>query len=162
MTTYSYTTGADITHGSRTGIDGPDGGTELPELSRQVTSGIPGPVAYQHLHFGVWASLGEAAKDGAQKVTGHGIGFVQSIGDGMTGSDMPNAGSAMYKGDWVATVQAAAGGVALKNGAATLAANFDKATVEATLKPTWPSSKAPLTAACSPGARQRLALMHTA
>ena len=25
-----------------------------------------------------------------------GIGFVQSIGDGMTGADMPNAGSATY------------------------------------------------------------------
>ena len=39
----------------------------------------------------------------------------------------------MYKGDWVATVQAAAGDVALKNGAATLAADFNKATVKATL-----------------------------
>ena len=67
-TTYSYTTGADIMHGVVQ--DGPDAETD-PEQA-QVTSGIPGPVAYQHLHFGVWASLGEAAKDGAQKVTGHG------------------------------------------------------------------------------------------
>ena len=128
-TTYSYTTGADVMHGVVQ--DGPDNLGAADEA--QVTVGIPGPVPYQHLHFGVWASLGEAAKDGTQKVTGHGIGFVQSIGDGITGSDMPNGGSAEYNGDWVATVQAAAGGVGLENGAATLAANFDKATVKATL-----------------------------
>ncbi len=129
ITTYSYTTGADIT--GITGIDGPDEGDLVDESP--ITADIPGPVAYQHLHFGAWASLGEAAKDGAQKVTGHGIGFVQSIGEGMTGADMPSTGSATYNGDWVATVQAAAGGVALKNGAATLAADFNKATVKATL-----------------------------
>ena len=115
--------------------DGPDQNEpdETAADAAEVTVGIPGPVAYQHLHFGVWASLGEAAKDGAQKVTGHGSGFVQSIGDGMTGADMPSTGSATYNGDWVATVQAAAGDVALENGAAKLAANFDKATVKATL-----------------------------
>ena len=129
VTTYTYTTGADIT--GITGIDGPDAGEEDDESP--ITAGIPGPVAYQHLHFGVWASLGEAAKDGAQKVTGHGIGFVQSIGDGMTGADMPSTGSATYNGNWVATVQEAAGGVGLENGAATLAADFNKATVKATL-----------------------------
>ena len=111
--------------------DGPDVG--LIADAAQVTVGIPGPVAYQHLHFGAWASLGEAAEDGAQMVTDLGIGFVQSIGDGMTGADMPSTGSATYNGDWVATVQAAAGGVGLENGAAKLAANFDKATVKATL-----------------------------
>ena len=128
--TSTYNTGADILHGVVQ--DGPDIG-DAPDMA-QVTSGIPGPVAYQHLHFGVWASLGEAAKDGSQKVTGHGIGFVQSIGDGLTSSDMPNGGDATYNGDWVATVQAAAGGVALKNGAALLKADFDKAEITATLK----------------------------
>ena len=129
MTTYTYTTGADIT--GITGIDGPDAGG-FPDQS-PITAGIPGPVAYQHLHFGAWASLGEAAKDGAQKVTGHGIGFVQSIGDGMTGADMPSTGKGTYNGNWVATVQEAAGGVGLENGAAKLTADFNKATVKATL-----------------------------
>ncbi len=128
--TYTYHIGHDIT-----AVAAPNSDNDRDNLADEtrITSGIPGPVAYQHLHFGVWASLGEAAKDGAQKVTGHGIGFVQSIGDGMTGTDMPSTGSATYNGDWVATVQAAAGGLALENGAATLAANFDKATVKATL-----------------------------
>ena len=88
--------------------DGPDVG--LIADAAQVTVGIPGPVAYQHLHFGAWASLGEAAEDGAQMVTDLGIGFVQSIGDGMTGADMPSTGMGTYNGNWVATVQAAAGG----------------------------------------------------
>ena len=98
-----------------------------------VTASLPVAKSYSHIHFGVWAGLGEAAKDGAQKVTDLGIGFVQSIGDGMTGADMPSTGGAMYNGNWVATVQAAAGGLALKNGDATLAADFNKATVKATL-----------------------------
>ena len=100
-----------------------------------VTASLPVAKSYSHIHFGVWASLGEAAKDGAQKVTDLGIGFVQSIGDGMTGADMPSTGMGTYNGNWVATVQAAAGGggLAMKNGAATLSANFDKATVKATL-----------------------------
>ena len=130
MTKYTYQTGHDLT--GITAIDGPDNLGEQPDETR-ITSGIPGPVAYQHLHFGAWASLGEAAKDGAQKVTGHGIGFVQSIGDGMTGADMPSTGSATYIGDWVATVQEAAGGVGLENGAAKLTADFNKATVKASL-----------------------------
>ena len=128
-TTYTYQAGHDLI--APTMADGPDDMGDPDET--RVTSGIPGPVAYQHLHFGAWASLGEAAKDGAQKVTGHGIGFVQSIGDGMTGADMPSTGSATYNGNWVATVQEAAGGVGLENGAATLAADFNKATVKATL-----------------------------
>ncbi len=128
-TTYTYTPGADIM--APVLQDGPDAGTDSEEA--QVISGIPGPVAYQHLHFGVWAELGDATKDGSQKVTGHGIGFVQSIGDGMTGADMPNAGNAEYKGSWVATVQSAVGGHSLEDGAAELMADFNKATIKATL-----------------------------
>ena len=130
MTTYTYHTGHDIM--GPTMADGPDALGELDET--QVTSGIPGAVAYQHLHFGVWTSLGMAAKDGSQKVTGHGIGFVQSIDDGMTGADMmPNAGTGTYNGNWAATVETAAGAVSLEHGAAELTADFAKATLKAAL-----------------------------
>lgn len=132
-TTYAYTTGADIMHPVLQ--DGPDAGTNPEE--GQVTSGIPAAVAYKHLHFGVWASLGEAAQDGMQKIADLGIGFVQSTGDGMTGADMPNAGSGTYNGNWVATVQstdATGGTMSLDHGAAELTADFGKSTITADLK----------------------------
>ena len=132
-TTYTYTPGADIT--AAAAQDGPDDG-ELPE-EVQVSSGIPAPVEYEHINFGAWAGLGEAAKDGSQKVTDLGIGFVQSIGDGMTGADMPNAGSANYNGNWAAAVRRAnstgAGDISLMSGNAALVANFAEAEITATL-----------------------------
>ena len=98
-----------------------------------VTAKLPAPMAYQHIHFGVWAGLSDAKDDGTQTIADLGIGFVQSIGGGMTGADMPNNGSASYMGDWVATVQEAAeagdGGITLRNGSASVDANFDKGTV---------------------------------
>ena len=60
MTTYTYASGHDLT--GITGVDGPDAGSD-PDESR-ITAGIPGPVAYKHLHFGVWAALGDAAANG--------------------------------------------------------------------------------------------------
>ena len=129
-TTYTYNSGADI-EADAAAADGPDDGTILD--AAEVTVGIPGPVAYKHIHFGVWAGLGEAAKDGSQEITGLGIGFVQSIGDGMTGSDMPNTGKATYKGDWVAAVQGATGDLSLTNGAASVSADFGKAEITASL-----------------------------
>ena len=130
VTTYTYATGHAIT---TLVPDGPDEGDAMDEV--QVTASIPGPVAYEHLHFGVWAELGEANAEGAQDVAGFGIGFVQSIGDGMTGADMPNAGAANYSGNWVAVVLQGAGddSMALEGGAATLSANLDKLTLSATL-----------------------------
>ena len=129
-TTYTYYTGAGIL-ATAGGPDGPDGGTGPDDA--QVTVPIPGPVDYQHLHFGVWASLGMAEKDGSQEVDELGIGFIQSIGDGMTGTDMPNAGDATYNGNWAATVETAAGDVSLESGGAKLTADFAKATLEADL-----------------------------
>ena len=74
--------------------------------SVEVTAEIAMPTDYDHIHFGVWAGLGKAEKDGAQAIANLGIGFVQNYdGMGMTGADMPNNGSATYNGDWVATVQ---------------------------------------------------------
>ena len=103
----------------------------------KVQAAIPEATDYQHIHFGVWAALGAAKADGSQTPSGLGIGFVQSIGDGMTGADMPNNGSAGYSGSWVATVQAADGDgngpVSLTSGDASLAADFGMDKITATL-----------------------------
>ena len=97
---------------------------------------IPDVAAYSHLHFGVWAGLNEANKDtGANTVSDLGIGFVANIGE-MT-SNMPNYGEARYQGNWVANVQAADeegdGAFSRHDGAASMMANFAKATVDVTL-----------------------------
>ena len=103
----------------------------------QVTAGIPEATDYKHIHFGVWAALGEAEKDGTQKIADRGIGFVQSIGDGLTGADMPNNGDATYNGNWVAAVQVADddgnGAISLTNGVASMKADFGKGDITATL-----------------------------
>ena len=103
----------------------------------EVNASIPEATDYKHIHFGAWAALGDAKKDGRQAPADLGIGFVQSIGDGLTGADMPNNGGANYDGSWVATVQKADpdgdGAIALTSGDASLAADFTKATIKATL-----------------------------
>ena len=113
----------------------------LDEMDMLTTSKVraPLPVAidYKHIHFGVWAALGAAEKDGSQELSDLGIGFVQSIGDGLTGADMPNNGTANYSGSWVAAVQAGEedgnGVISLKYGSAGLEANLTKATITANL-----------------------------
>ena len=58
----------------------------------QVRAALPVAIDYKHIHFGVWAALGAAETSGSQDLSDLGIGFVQSIGDGLTGADMPNNG----------------------------------------------------------------------
>ena len=109
----------------------------------EVTAKIPQAADYKHIHFGVWAGLGEAKKDGSQVPAGLGIGFVQNFkGGGMTPigggrDDMPNGGTGTYLGNWVATVQAANddgnGKVTLESGIASLAADFGKGNITASL-----------------------------
>ena len=80
---------------------------------------------------------GAPAKSGDQDLSDLGIGFVQSIGDGLSGADMPNNGTANYSGNWAAAVQAADedgdGDISLVYGAATIGADLSKATITATL-----------------------------
>ena len=107
-------------------------------VDQQVRAAIPEAKDYKHIHFGVWAALDAAAKNGAQDLADLGIGFVQNWSDsGLTGTDMPNSAAATYKGDWVAAVRAAAvdgdGDISLTNGAATLTANFGMGKITATL-----------------------------
>ena len=82
------------------------------------------PTAYKHIHFGVWAGLNDAEDDGSQTIADLGIGFVQNHdGSGET-DNVPLQGSADYRGDWVATVQAADedgdGDITLRHGPAEL------------------------------------------
>ena len=112
--------------------DGPDDDT-LADAG-QVTANIPEATDYDHVHFGVWASLNEDGTD----VGGLGIGFVQNYAGAPTEvSDMPNHGSATFDGNWVATIQAADpdgnGPVSLEDGVASMTADFEKMTVEAEL-----------------------------
>ena len=119
-----------------------DGDTAITEV-HEVTAKIPEATDYKHIHFGVWAALGDPDKGGTQKLSDLGIGFVQNFsGEGLTtigggSDDMPNGGDAMYKGDWAAAVQAADGegngAITLLNNPATLTANFGKATISADL-----------------------------
>ena len=109
-----------------------DGGDNdnVPEDINPVTVRIPMDRDYQHLHFGVWASLGEADdNDGSQMLDELGIGFLQNI----SGSDITQKqgiGTAVFRGDWVAAVQRAhaegEGSIVLDDGKATLTADFGK------------------------------------
>ncbi len=113
--------------------DGDGNTTEMTE----VTAKIPEAADYSHIHFGVWAGLGAAKNNGSQSIDDLGIGFVQSIGDGLSGADMPNNGMATYKGNWAATVQTededGDGAISLTSGDASMTADFGKETVKADL-----------------------------
>ena len=106
-------------------------------IDAKVRAALPVAIDYKHIHFGVWAALGAAEKGGSQDLSDLGIGFVQSIGDGLTGADMPNNGTANYSGSWVAAVQAGEeagnGVISLRYGSAGLEANLTKATITANL-----------------------------
>ena len=114
--------------------------TPLTTVAVAVTAKLPEATDYDHIHFGVWAALGDAEEDGAQEVDDLGIGFVQNIvtGGSMTGADMPNNGTADYTGNWVATVQEADddgnGDISLTSGVATIAADFEDGEIIATLE----------------------------
>ena len=119
-----YTSGADVTAPAA-------GGPHVREV--RVAADVPAAVAYRHLQFGIWAALGEATRDGGQSIASPGIGFVQGIGDGLSGADLPVSGDATYAGNWVAAVSSGAGRHALRYGPASLTAKFGDGAVTATL-----------------------------
>ena len=133
-TTYTYSA-ADI-HVEDVDRDGDT--RPLTRVDVEVTAKIPEATDYDHIHFGVWADLGDAEEDGSQEIDDLGIGFVQNYsGGGMTGADMPNNGEATYNGNWVATVQEADddgnGDISLDHGDATIEADFGEGDITATL-----------------------------
>ena len=111
---------------ARAAPDGPDADSNLDVVG--VKAALPTAVKYSYIHFGVWAGLGEAAKDGSQKLASLGIGWVQNIKGGVT--EKQGIGSATFNGDWVAVIQrqnsAAKGAFNMYDGTAMLTANFDK------------------------------------
>ncbi len=112
--------------------DGPDDDTTADD--GQVTANIPDATEYEHIHFGVWASLNA---DGTAP-DGIGIGFVQNFAGAPTEvDDMPNIGTSTSDGNWVATIQAANpdgnGAVTLEDDVAAMTADFEEMTVEAEL-----------------------------
>ena len=119
-----------------------DGDTDTTDV-HEVTAKIPEATDYKHIHFGVWAALGDPEKDGSQKLSDLGIGFVQNFsGEGLTpigggSDDMPNNGTARTMVTGFAAVQRADedgnGAINLRNGDATVMANFEKDTVSAAL-----------------------------
>ena len=89
-------------------------------------------VAYDHIHFGVWADLERTPSDnGSQTIADLGIGFVQNYdGSGVTADQ--GFGKVEYNGDWVAAVRrqyasdAEKGAIQIHSDAAKLTADFAK------------------------------------
>ena len=109
----------------------PDGPDPLGDLDlRGVKADLPMAMPYSHIHFGVWAALGEPNAKGVQKLTDLGIGFVQSLPEGDGPTERLGIGSVTYNGDWVAVVQrrnsAGSGAFTMYDGGATMTADFDK------------------------------------
>ena len=102
-----------------------------------VTAKIPEATDYKHIHFGVWArALTTPRMTVRRRSTISALASVQNFsGSGMTGTDMPNNGSAMYTGNWVATVQAADedgnGDMLLEHGKASIDVDFGDGDIEA-------------------------------
>ena len=110
--------------------DGGDADMEGDDL--RPTTTIPSATEYDHIHFGVWAMLDDHdQKTNTQDLADLGIGFVQNIdGSGMT--ERQGVGTATYNGDWVAAVRrqyasdAEKGAIKLRDGTATLTADFEE------------------------------------
>ena len=94
---------------------------------------FPMAMAFEHLHYGVWNGLNEEGT----AIADLGTGFVAAIADGggMTGADMPNAGTATYNGQWVASVRGSGGGaITAQNGDSMMTADFVKDTMKVELE----------------------------
>ena len=92
----------------------------------RVMAALPSLKKYEHIHFGVWASLKDY-EDGDNSVIGDlGIGFVQNYdGSGVTTAHV--TGTATYEGDWVGVVRGShSTALSTENGDATLTANFSE------------------------------------
>ena len=112
-----------------------EGGDVTYNVVNVVEVTVDAATDYQHIHFGLWNGL---SGDGANTVADLGIGFVAAIADGMgMTEEMPNYGTATYKGNWVANVQEADlegdGEIRRMDGTSSMVADFGKDEVDVTL-----------------------------
>ena len=133
VTTYTF---APVTEGLYAPTDSAGLLDRTNQQAQTIYSRVDVPVAkmYEHLHFGVWTDT----KDnpflaGENLIASRGIGFVADAGGGGMTADMPVFGDALYKGNWVAAVQAnhvdGEGGISVQDGRAMMDAHFVRNTV---------------------------------
>ena len=120
--------------GTLTAADGTETHNYTPYTTVNVATTLknfPMAMAFGHLHYGVWNSLDEKG----MAIDDLGTGFVTATeGSKMSGSDMPNAGTAEYNGQWVASVRGSGGGaITAQSGDSKLMADFAEHTVEVEL-----------------------------
>ena len=119
--------------GTLTAADGAVTHNYTPYTAANVATTLkdfPMAMAFEHLHYGVWNGLDEDV------IADLGTGFVTATagGGGMTGDDMPNAGTATYNGQWVASVRGSGGGaITAQDGDSMMTADFVKNTVKVEL-----------------------------
>ena len=96
-----------LTGSFRTGDPPPPGTFHSPDgyhyisILEDVT--FPVAVAYEHMNYGMWASLKEDGETPADL----GIGFVRNLAENSMTGTMPTTGTATYQGHWVANVRKA-------------------------------------------------------
>ena len=90
------------------------------------------PVAtpYEHMNYGMWASL----KEDGEKPSDLGTGFVRNLAEDSMTADMPTEGTAVaYHGHWVANVRKAheegTGDIVEMEGGSKTTANFERNTI---------------------------------
>ena len=103
ITTYTYSPVA-----IRVAALNHDADEDTDDIAPEVTAKIPEATAYEHIHFGVWAALGEAEKDGSQEIDGSGHRLRPELlgrgPDRRQHAEQRRVPS--YTGNWVAAVQA--------------------------------------------------------
>ena len=119
---------------ARAAPDGTDTDGFLDEVG--VTADLPVKSKYSHIHFGVWASLGDIEEDGSQKLSDLGIGWVQNFSDSGVTARL-GIGTVTFNGDWIAVIQrqnsTGEGVFNIRDGQAEVTADFEKDEFEANL-----------------------------
>ena len=97
-----------------------------------VVEDVTTPVAksYEHMNYGMWASL----KEDGEKPSDLGTGFVRNLAEDSMTADMPTEGTAVaYHGHWVANVRKAheegTGDIVEMEGGSKTTANFERNTI---------------------------------
>ena len=114
-------------------IEIPEGGTQKYSFNViSVVEDVTFPVAksYEHMNYGMWASL----KEDGEMPSDLGIGFVRTLAGKSMTAEMPTEGTAVaYHGHWVANVRKAheegTGDIVEMEGGSKTTANFERNTI---------------------------------